>query len=138
MTTLKIQSTGTNGSEALAIAQGAIRKELGLELSDLKPALDIARNLLQRGSRAEAIRMYVALVLCEPANIDFQVGLANCALQIGENHLALHAASAVVALAPADPRGYYLSGRACIGLGHYAEADEDLRDAVEFARRAHD
>jgi len=80
----------------------------------------------------------VALVLCEPTNIDFQVGLANCALLLNQHHLALQAASAIVALAPSDARGYFLSGRACLALGHYAEAAEDLRDAVEFGRNARD
>ena len=89
--------TAANGFSD-AFLKGRIRKELGLELSDLKPALDIARNHLKRGAPGEAMRTYIALVLCEPTNVDFQVGLANCALQIGENHLALHAASAVVAL----------------------------------------
>ena len=41
-------------------------------------------------------------------------------------------------MAPADPRGYLLSGRACLGLGHLAEAAEDLRDAVDFGRKSRD
>src|SRR5262249_28810721 len=103
---------------------------------DLQPGLDIAKNHLQRGAFAEAMKMYVALVLCEPMNSDFQVGLANCALQMQEFHLALQAASAIVALAPSDPRGYFLSGRACFGLGHFAEAKEDFTDAIEFGRKS--
>src|SRR5262245_3433353 len=115
---------------------GSIRKELGLETIDLMAGLEVAKNHLKRGAIPEAMRIYASLVLCEPANVDFQVGLANCALMAEENHLALQAASAVVALAPSDPRGYFLSGRACLGLGSFAEAAEDLGDAVEFGRKA--
>jgi len=121
-----------------AFLNGAIRKELGLESIDLRAGLDIAKSHLKRGAHLEALRTYVALVLCEPTNIDFQVGLANCALLLNQHHLALQAASAIVALAPSDARGYFLSGRACLALGHYAEAAEDLRDAVEFGRNARD
>lgn len=115
---------------------GGLRKELGLETIDLMPGLEVAKNHLKRGAIPEAMRIYATLVLCEPTNVDFQVGLANCALLAEENHLALQAASAVVALAPADPRGYFLSGRACLGLGSFQEAAEDLTDAVEFGRKA--
>jgi hypothetical protein len=125
-------------SGVTAFLQGALRKELGLEAIDLKAGLAIAKNHLSRGATVEAMRTYVALVLCEPMNVDFQVGLANCALLIEEYPLALQAASAVVALAPRDPRGYLLSGRACLGMGQLAEAAEDLRDAVEHGRNARD
>jgi Flp pilus assembly protein TadD len=117
---------------------GSVRKELGLETIDLLPGLEVAKNHLRRGATGEALRMYTALVLCEPMNVDFQVGLANCALAIQEHHLALMSASTIVSLAPADPRGYFLSGQACIGLGQFAEATEDLTKAVELGRQARD
>ena len=123
---------------ASAFAGGAIRKELGLESIDLNAGLMIARNHLKRGAFLEAMRTYVALVLCEPTNAEFQIGLANCALQMEEYHLALQAASAVVAMAPRDPRGYFLSGRACLALGHHAEAAEDLQDAIDKGRQSQD
>lgn len=121
-----------------AFLEGSLRKEIGLKSEDLSVGLEVARNHLKRGAPAEALRMYVGLILCEPMNVDFQVGLANCAITLGEDHLALQAASAVVALAPRDPRGYYLSGRACLGLGHLAEAEEDLNDALAHARKTGD
>jgi tetratricopeptide (TPR) repeat protein len=128
-----------NGIEALAaFLQGGVRKELGLESVDLRPGLDIAKNHLKKGAMAEAMQTYVALVLCEPMNIDFQVGLANCAVQMQENHLALQAASAIIALAPTDPRGHFLSGRASLGLGFYTEATEDLQKAMELAQQSRD
>jgi Flp pilus assembly protein TadD len=122
--------------EATRILAGAIREDLGLDAEDLRLGLTVARNQLLRGAKQEALRTYVALVLCEPMNGDFQAGLANCAAQLGEHHLTLQAASALIALQPRDPRGYYLSGRACLALGHRAEAKEDLTDALSFARAA--
>src|SRR5690349_18366954 len=75
------------------IAQGAIRKALGLEPADLRLGLDVARNQLQKGAVNEAFRIYAALVVCDPSDAELQVGLANCALHVGENNLALQAAS---------------------------------------------
>jgi Flp pilus assembly protein TadD len=123
---------------ARLIASGEIRKRLGLEPSDLRLGLDLARNQLLRGATAQALRTYAALVLCEPSEPDFQLGLANCALHLNENELALQAASAAIALRPANPRGYYISGRACLALGHHPEAKEDLTEAIERAREARD
>jgi tetratricopeptide (TPR) repeat protein len=136
-TTPKQGSDDVNAFMA-SFADGAIRKQLGLQSIDLQAGLEIAKNYLKRGAHLEAMRTYVALVLCEPMNVDFQVGLANCALQMNQHHLALQAASAVVAMAPSDARGYFLSGRACLALGHLAEASEDLRDAIEKAKNSQD
>jgi len=115
----------------IAIAEGAIRKHLGLETAHLRIGLDLARSQLQRGAVDEAFRTYIALVLYEPCNADFQIGLANCAHHLEQHELALQAASAVIALSPGDPRGYYLSGRACFALAHYREAIEDLKSAID-------
>jgi Flp pilus assembly protein TadD len=117
------------------IAQGAIRKALGLEPIDLRLGLDVARIHLQRGAAGDAFEIYAMLVVCDPSDPELQVGLANCALYVGENNLALQAASAIIALTPADPRGYFFSGRACLALGHVAEAKEDLTEAIELARK---
>lgn len=118
------------------VAEGGIRKALGLEPGDLRLGLDVARAQLQKGAAREAFRIYAALVVCDPSDPELQVGLANCALHVGENNLALLAASAIVVLSPSDPRGYFFSGRACLALGHKAEAKEDLTEAMELARRA--
>jgi|GEM_PF-1763524 len=117
---------------------GEIRDALGLSSDDLSVGLEVAGNLVRRGSTGEALRVYAGLILCEPANADFQTGLANCALMAEEYHLALQAASAVIALAPRDPRGYLISGQACLGLGAQAEAAEDLQDAVRLGSEAGD
>lgn len=131
---VSVEDSNTREAMVQSLVGGALRKELGIESADLQIGLDVARRHLQRGAAAEAMRIYVALVLCDPMVVDFQVGLANCALQLEENPLALQAASAVIALAPRDSRGYLLSGRACLALGHQAEAEEDLRDAVTFGQ----
>jgi len=115
------------------LLDGELRKRLGLTTEQLRVGLTVARNHLTRGAPADALKIYVALVLCDPLNVDFQVGLANCASVLGEHHVALQAASAVIALAPGDPRGYLLSGRSCMMLGSYAEAREDLDDALTFS-----
>lgn len=129
----------TPAADTMALlASGHLGKELQLTGDQLRVGLTVARNHLARGASAEALRIYVALVLCEPLNVDFQVGLSNCAGLIGEHHIALQAASAVIALAPTDPRGYLLSGRSCLMLGSFAEAKTDLEDAQHFARIAQD
>jgi Flp pilus assembly protein TadD len=128
---------GTEISDAQRlIAGGAIRKAFGLEPIDLRLGLDIARNQLRSGNAGSAFRIYATLVVSDPSDPELQVGLANCALHVGENNLALQAASAIVALTASDPRGYYFSGRACLALGHIAEAKEDLTKAIELARNS--
>jgi len=117
---------------------GAIGRDLGLSADELHFGLVVARNHMMRGARLEALRIYTALVICDPMNVEFQIGLANCALQIGENHLALQSASVIAALEPQNPKGYYFSGRACLGLRHLAEAEEDLREAQALARASGD
>lgn len=128
-------ATPPNGDDETiaALLKGELRNKLGLSSEQLRIGLSVARNHLTRGAPVEALRIYVALVLCEPANVDFQIGLANCAGLLGEHHLALQAASAVIALAPRDARGYLLSGRSCMMIGAFAEAKEDLEDALKLA-----
>lgn len=119
-----------------ALLGGQLRQDLGLKTQDLRIGLTVARNLLNRGQHGEAMRLYAVLVLCEPTEVDFQVGLANCASAMGEHHMALQAASAVIALAPSDPRGYLLSGRSCLHIGSIAEAEQDLGDALGLAEQS--
>jgi tetratricopeptide (TPR) repeat protein len=116
--------------DEIAFVNGGLRKLLGLETAHLRLGLDLARSQMRRGANDEAFRTYCALVLCEPLNIDFQIGLGNCAHEIGQHELALQAASAAIALAPDNPRAYFISGRACFALAHYREAIEDLSAAL--------
>ncbi|MGQ3211767.1 tetratricopeptide repeat protein [Shinella sp.] len=129
-------SAGNDDLSAGDLAQllsGGLRDELGLTSDVLNVGLAIAANHLARGANSEAMRIYVGLVMCEPMNVDFQVGLANCANVMGEQSVALQAASVVIMLAPTDPRGYLLSGRSCIMMGNLDEAREDLHDALKYA-----
>ena len=134
----EIASASVQGEVERYFMNGGLRQDLGLEKSDLELGLIVARNQLMRGAQAEAMRTYMTLVLCEPTNVQFQIGLANCAHQLNEFHLALQAASTIIALDPRNAYGYYFSGRACLALEHYAEAQEDLTDAVTFGKQARD
>lgn len=120
------------------LVEAEIGKNLGLAADDLAVGLDIAKSLLERGQPVRAMRIYCALVLCFPTVADYQIGLANCALQLEEHYMALQAASAVIALEPRNPRGYFLSGRACLAAGELAEAREDLADALRLAKESGD
>jgi Flp pilus assembly protein TadD len=120
------------------IANGAIGKALGLERTDLRFGLDMARSQLQRGALDQAFRTYIALMLCDPSDAELQIGLANCAVIMGENALALHAASAAAAFQPTDPRGFYLAGRAHMAMGSYDAAQKDLATAIDLARKKRD
>ncbi|MEM8797290.1 MAG: pathogenicity island protein [Pseudomonadota bacterium] len=118
------------------LAGGGMGKRLGLGKNELETALAVANTRLNSGDPFKAFELYSMIVLCSPMEIEHQAGLANCALQIQEYTLALNAASAMVALAPKDERGYYFSAAACLGLEAYDEAFEDVVDAMSFAREA--
>lgn len=130
-------TVGAAGIESLEPGQ-TLRAYLGLEVEHLLPGLDIAANLLQRGEHDEAVRIYAALVLCDPAEVRFQIGLATCALAIREFHIALQAASAIIASTPDNPRGYLISGHAALGLLDFDAAVDDLREALRIAEQAGD
>ena len=115
--------------------EAAVRKRFGVEPLDVQLGLELAQIQLQKGAIQDSFRTHIALVLSNTCNIDAQLGLAACALRVGQNELAIQAASTVVALAPADPRGYFLSGLGCLASQHHKEATEDLTDAAAFARR---
>lgn len=127
------RAPSTADDPAARFLDGGLRRELGLSPEHLHVGLLLARGHMDRGAFADAMRIYITLVLCEPANVDHQIGLANCAHLQNEHNVALQAASAVIALAPADPRGYLLSGRSCLMIGSYKEAQEDLEDAIRLA-----
>jgi Flp pilus assembly protein TadD len=54
-------------------------------------------------------------------------------LVVGENSLALQAASAAIVQMPEDCRGYFLSGKACFALGLQDESKEDFKQALELS-----
>ncbi len=112
---------------------GVLAKELNLGPAEMRLALGVAKLKLNTGQPERALQMYTMLVLCDPLNIEHQCGLANCAVQMQEHELALQAASSMIANAPRDCRGYYFSTVACMGMGHFEEAREDVVDALDFA-----
>lgn len=139
MTVTESAATALPGGEASSSAQSpSLSKLLGLEVKHLLVGLDIAAGMLRRGEQDKAMRMYAALVFCEPTEIRFQVGLASCALEMKEYHLAMQAASAIVSFFPDNPVGYFISGRAAFGLRDLDAAIGDLREAVRLAEAAGD
>jgi Flp pilus assembly protein TadD len=114
--------------------EGGFASRLGLEKSDLRHGLDIAAAHRQKGELGEALKVYSALVLLDLTEPDYQLGLADCAYAMGQYELCIQAASALIAMRPAAPEGYYLSGAACLALGQSAEASEDLMDAMRLAK----
>lgn len=119
-----------------ALETTSIRELMGLEVEHLIPGLAIAAKMLRQGDNEGALRTYATLVLCEPTEPRFQIGLAACALKIGQYAVALQAASAVIAFTPDQPEGYHLSAHACIGLGEYDSAIEDFTEALRLAEAA--
>ncbi len=115
-----------------ALALGGVRKQLGLEQEDLKPGLVMAKGLMDAGRWDKALEVFLGLILLDPADVDVQLGLSNCALQLQQYSLAIEAASAAMVLSPSNPRSYYYSGAACLALGHIAEAREDLEETVRL------
>ncbi|MEM8552911.1 MAG: hypothetical protein AAGF45_11075 [Pseudomonadota bacterium] len=119
-----------------AAFSGELPETLGLKDQDLIAIAKMAERALGDGDTALAFRAYALLVLLDPQNVPYQIGLAESALAARTPSAALQAASAVVASTPDNPQGYYWSARACLELGLIAEAKEDLEDAASFAKQA--
>lgn len=112
--------------------------KLGLQTKDVAAILGVAIGKSKSGRHEEALQLYSIAVLLDPTEPIHQMALAECGLDLGKYDLAIHAASAVIALAPSDPRGYYLSGRACVGLERPSEALIDFDDAILYAEKRGD
>lgn len=115
------------------LIEGGVRKSLGLSREDVHVGLDLAKSQLQKGQHAEAFKTYATMILLDPIDPELQIGFANCALVVGENSLALQAASAAIVQMPEDCRGYLLSGKACLALGLKDECKEDFIKAMELS-----
>lgn len=124
-------------SGALAACM-ALRESYGLEINDLRAMAHVAHMKMTAADFSGALRLYSVLALMAPEEIGFQVGLADAAIAECNFELALTAASLIISIDPADPRGHYLSGRASLGLGMHAEAREDLQTAKKIAMAARD
>ncbi|MBB3950336.1 hypothetical protein [Aureimonas jatrophae] len=126
------------GSWEDAILRGDLRQTLGLKTQDLVFGLRIAHAHQERGDLAGALRLFGALVLCDPTDPQFQHGLAQCGLAAGHFALAVQAASAMIASDPRSPAGFLISGLGCAGLGEREAAREDLDHAAQLAREMGD
>jgi Flp pilus assembly protein TadD len=121
-------------SQAAAFDNTTILDALGLKPGDLSIGVAAAKAMLRRGEGPQALRMFAMLALCEPMDIHIQLGLAECAAELEQHELVIQAAAALIAMAPHDARGYFLSGRACLMAGYEAEAQEDLTTAARLDR----
>lgn len=137
MTIARPTTSDANGPRG-AFMRGALTQSLGLTQEDLDCVAVVAINTLKRGAVKDALALFTTLVFCDPHRAGFLAGVSHCAYLRQAYDLSLRSAAAVIALEPSKARGYFLSGRACLALGHLQEAAEDLRDAVEFARRQRD
>lgn len=107
-----------------------VRKTLGLAEHDLDAGLKLAGIRISSGKYEMALRLYRTLLILAPNDFRIYQGLANLCHKTGDHDKVLHCASAMIALKPADPLGYYFSAMACLALGHLEEANEDLTDAM--------
>ena len=114
-----------------------LRDAVGLTREDVTAIAHAAtvQPLVEPGER---MRRAAVLSLLDPTDPALQGEFSEAALAAGEPEVALQAASALVALAPRDPRGFELSARSCAALGLIAEAREDATDAQVRARDARD
>ena len=111
-------------------------ERLGLKAGDLDGAAHGAFVAMQAGDLESAFKGFANLVLVDPTNAGYHAGLAEVALELGHHALALQSASVIVATRGAEPEGYFLSARACLGLGEPALALEDLTQTEAMARRS--
>jgi predicted Zn-dependent protease len=110
-----------------------IIERLGLTEAHFSASYAKAMEKLETGDIPAAFRDIAGLVLMAPTSVQFQLGLAQVALQAGVPELAMQAAAAIIALAPDRPEGFLLSGQACLAMGEPALAREDLADAIALA-----
>ncbi len=120
------------------LLDGVIALEIGFGRSELDIALATANQRLLSGDSKKALEIYAFLVFLQPLEVEYQCGLANCAIQLREYEIALYASSSIVGLAPLDCRGFYFSAAACLGLGLLDEAREDIAYALALAKNESD
>jgi len=116
------------------LVEPTLADRLGLQRGDLDGAARGARADLMAGRSGEAMGKFARLVLIDPTNAAFHIGLAEASLAEGHGELAMQAAATVIVDRPDHPDGYLLSARAALALGDLAAAAEDLADADRFAQ----
>lgn len=110
-----------------------IIERLGLTEAHFSATYAKAMEKLEAGDVPAAFRDMASLVLLAPTSVQFQLGLAQVALQANVPELAMQAAAAIIAFAPDRPEGFLLSGQACLAMGEPGLAREDLADAIALA-----
>lgn len=110
-----------------------LAQRLGLQPGDLNGAAQQACTDLMAGRAEQALGKFARLILIDPTDTSLHIGLAEAALAAGQPELAVQSAAAVIVDRPDAPEGYLLSARACLTLGEYGPAAEDLADAERFA-----
>lgn len=108
-------------------------ERLGLQSGDLDIAAMQGKNDLMAGRADAALARFARLVLVDPNNVDYQIGLGEAALANGAPELAMQCAAYVISARAASPAGYYLSGRAALMMGEPGLAQEDLNEAATRA-----
>jgi Flp pilus assembly protein TadD len=116
----------------------ALRAQFGLEIGQLRAMAHVAHLKMASADFAGAQRLYSVLAVMAPEEIGFQVGLADASIAECNFELAMTAASLIVSINPSEPRGYYLSGRASLGLGDHDRARQDLQTAIRIATETGD
>lgn len=116
----------------------ALRAQFGLEIGHLRAMAHVAHLKMTSADFAGAQRLYGVLAVMAPEEIGFQVGLADASIAECNFELAVTAASLIISINPSDPRGYYLAGRASLGLGDHDKARQDLQTAIRIATETGD
>ena len=106
--------------------------ELGLDEKQLEASVSMAERALERGDAERAVRTYAVLILLQTDCVAYQLGTARAAMAAHLAEVALMAASAVIALRPTDPNGFYWSGMACMHMGEFALAIEDFTQCIDL------
>ncbi len=116
------------------LVERPVVEKLGLKREDLYGAALASAEALQAGDHERAFNGFCHLVMLDPMNPAYHHGLAEVALELGHYPLALQSASVIVASTPRRPEGYFLSARACLGLGEPELALEDLGQVETLGR----
>lgn len=120
------------GDEAREFMAGGLRDRLGLEPATLAVGRTIAEGHMRRGALPEALRLFGALALCEPANAEVQLRIAECAVRLEAFELGVGAAQIAAASAPLEPRAHLLLGHCRLALGDRVRSRRALERALEL------
>lgn len=128
------EPTSTIEQIARRFASGpSLLEIMGLERGDIDGVALRAREVFLSGKEEDAVSLFVQLVMVDPTNVDYQIGLAETSLATGRAEVAMQSAAVVIADRPTSAIGYFLSGRAALLMGEIEIALEDLEDAIKLA-----